>query len=149
MLTGEEFCQRLDYYANAWLPARNIVLSAVQRRTIVEPSGRIVVFEEFAPWKEHLFDIEKELSIQDDGLPIYVLYPDGTSGNWRVQAVPLNSESFLSRKALPEAWRGLRDDALSQQSGIQGCIFVHSSGFIGGNKSKDGALKMATEALQL
>jgi len=139
----------LDYYANAWLPARNIVLSAVQKRMSMETNGRVVVFEEFVPWKEHLFDIERELSIQSDRQPIYVLYPDGTAGNWRVQAVPLNSESFLSRKALPEGWRGLRDDELSQKSGVPGCIFVHSSGFIGGNKSKDGALEMAMEALQL
>ena len=29
-------------------------------------------------------------------------------------------------------WRGVRDEALSQLSGIDGCIFVHMSGFIGG-----------------
>ena len=53
-------------------------------------------------------------------------------GNWRVQAVPVSPESFESRKALPEAWRGLRDEELSRVSGIEGGIFVHASGFIGG-----------------
>lgn len=29
-------------------------------------------------------------------------------------------------------WRGFRDQALSDLSGIPGCIFVHQAGFIGG-----------------
>ncbi|KAI3763995.1 hypothetical protein L2E82_13995 [Cichorium intybus] len=42
--------------------------------------------------------------------------------------------------ALPAQWRGLRDDDLSKESGISGCVFVHMSGFIGGNVTYDGAL---------
>ena len=53
------------------------------------------------------------------------------------------------RVPLPESWRGLRDKELDTVSGVSGCIFVHSSGFIGGNTSYEGALKMATRALQL
>lgn len=59
----------------------------------------------------------------------------------------------------------MRDEALSQLSGIDGCIFVHMSGFIGGelqfvvkgsqelmdhvsgNHSKQGAIEMAKKAL--
>jgi len=83
---------------------------------------------------------------------VYILYPDETSSNWRVQAVPSKPESFESRKALPEAcvpvsallrddiltfgirWRGLRDDELSEKSRIPKGIFVHASGFIGGEQ---------------
>lgn len=61
-----------------------------------------------------------------------MIYPDETGGQWRVQAVPVSPESFESRKALPEAWRGLRDDELSKTSGVDGCVFIHASGFIGG-----------------
>ena len=105
----------------------------------------------------------------DERKPFYVVYPDETAGTWRVQAVPVSSDSFESRKALPEAWRGLRDEKLSEVSGIEGGIFVHASGFIGGraigstlslcgpdvdprspgNKSKDGALALARKALEL
>lgn len=56
--------------------------------------------------------------------------------------------SFESRKALPLPWRGLRDDELSRESGIPGCVFVHMSGFIGGNQTYDGALAMARAALK-
>lgn len=68
----------------------------------------------------------------DEAKPVYVVYPDETAGTWRIQAVPVSPDSFESRKALPEAWRGLRDEKLSEASGIDGGIFVHASGFIGG-----------------
>lgn len=85
-------------------------------------------------FQEHLFELEtdeKSTAIEANKA-IYVVYPDETARNWRVQAVPVSPESFESRKALPEAWRGLRDEELSRVSGIEGGIFVHASGFIGG-----------------
>ena len=85
-------------------------------------------------FQEHLFELEtdeKNTAIEANKA-IYVVYPDETAGNWRVQAVPVSPESFESRKALPEAWRGLRDEELSRVSGIGGGIFVHATGFIGG-----------------
>lgn len=63
----------------------------------------------------------------------------------RVQCVGVEGEEFQNRKSLP--WKGLRDDDLSKASGIPGGIFVHISGFIGGNKTKEGALQMAKKAL--
>jgi len=48
---------------------------------------------------------------------------------------------------LPIAWRGLSDNELIKVAGIDGCVFVHSSGFIGGNKTFDGALAMARKSL--
>lgn len=50
-LAGEEFLGRLNYYGRSWLPARDLVLDALSRRTNVDPSGRIVVFDLYAPWK--------------------------------------------------------------------------------------------------
>jgi len=50
---------------------------------------------------------------------------------------------------LPTAWRGLRDAELSAVSGIAGCVFVHASGFIGGNDTVEGALEMAKKALTI
>ncbi|EIM92455.1 metal-dependent protein hydrolase [Stereum hirsutum FP-91666 SS1] len=150
-LTGEEFLGRLDYYGKAWLPARDLVVKALNERTQYHPSGKIIVFEQFAPWKEHLFELEAEQSITSStpSQPIYILYPDETAGNWRIQAVPVSPESFESRKALPEVWRGVRDDELSKVTGIEGGIFVHASGFIGGNQTREGAMEMATKALEM
>jgi uncharacterized UPF0160 family protein len=83
-------------------------------------------------FQEHLYDIEKDLQIPDDKHAIYVIYPDETGGNWRIQAVSVHPSSFESRKALPQPWRGVRDENLSKLTGISGCVFVHASGFIGG-----------------
>lgn len=49
----------------------------------VDPSGEIVEFEEGGfPWKEHLFELEKDLNID---VPIkFVMYTD-QSNKWRVQ----------------------------------------------------------------
>lgn len=99
--------------------------------------------------QEHLFELELELAVPVNAQPFYVIYPDETGGNWRVQAVSVSPESFESRKALPEPWRGVRDDELSQVAGIEGCVFVHASGFIGGNKTKEGALEMAKRAVHM
>lgn len=59
------------------------------------------------------------------------------------------SYNSLCRLPLPEPWRGVRGDQLSELTGIPGCVFVHASGFIGGNKTYEGALKMALDALKL
>jgi uncharacterized UPF0160 family protein len=85
--------------------------------------------------QEHLFELETEQEIASDSLPLYVIYPDEANGSWRIQAIPVSPDSFVSRKALPEEWRGLRDDELSKVTGIDDCIFVHASGFIGGKSS--------------
>ncbi|KDR85017.1 hypothetical protein GALMADRAFT_233581 [Galerina marginata CBS 339.88] len=151
-LTGQEFLGKLDYYANAWLPARDLLIQSVATsKADHDPTGKIIVFEQFLPWKEHLFELEADPSVPaiEPNQAIYVVYPDETAGNWRVQAVPLSPASFESRKALPEAWRGLRDEELSKVSGIDGGIFIHASGFIGGNETKVGALKIAQSGLNM
>lgn len=63
-------------------------------------------------------------------------------------AVPSEPSSFVSRKALPEPWCGLRDQELSDKINVPECVFVHASGFIGGNRTKEGAIKMSQMAVQ-
>ncbi|KAJ1330623.1 hypothetical protein BSLG_009075 [Batrachochytrium salamandrivorans] len=145
-LTGEEFSGKVKYLGQSWLPARKIVLEALENRKQAHPSGNIMVLDQFCPWKEYLHQLESEGSIPESELPYYVVYED-TSSQWRVQAVPIKPSSFASRKALPEPWRGIRDQELSTLAGIDGCVFVHASGFIGGCKTKDAALEMAIRSL--
>lgn len=141
-LTGKEFTECVMYFGKSWLPARTIVEEAVNGRFQIDPSGSIIKLNHFCPWKDHLWDIEQELNI---GSAIkFVLFED-TNKSWRVQCVSLNVGSFSNRKDL--LWKGLRDDELSKASGIDGGIFVHASGFIGGNKTYAGALAMAQKSL--
>ncbi|XP_062975755.1 MYG1 exonuclease isoform X2 [Elgaria multicarinata webbii] len=144
-LVGNEFLDRLDYYYRAWLPARTLVEEAIQQRFEVDPSGEILVLAQGGcPWKEHLFSLEQEMDVKT---PLkFILYTD-QGGQWRVQSVPAGLRTFQNRLSLLEEWCGLRDEELSEVSGIPGCVFVHSSGFIGGNHSKEGALEMAQKTL--
>ncbi|KAJ9094969.1 hypothetical protein QFC21_005761 [Naganishia friedmannii] len=152
-MAGEEFMNRLDYYAKAWLPARDVVEAALNKRFEVDATGQIVIFNQSVPWKEHIFSLEALASSDKETSPIlYVLYPESSEkpdGKWRIQCVPKAAEGFENRKSLPESWRGVRDEQLSQVAGIDGCIFVHMSGFIGGNATKQGAIDMARKALIL
>lgn len=59
----------------------------------------------------------------------------------------VSPDKFESRKPLPFLWRGLEFDKLSEVAGIPGCVFVHMSGFIGGNQTYEGALAMARASL--
>jgi len=71
------------------------------------------------------------------------------NGTWRVQCMSKNTSSFTNRLSLPEEWRGLRDEELSRVAQIEGCVFVHASGFIGGNLTKAGVLQMARKSLEM
>ncbi|KAG4423036.1 hypothetical protein IFR04_003812 [Cadophora malorum] len=147
---GEEFSRDLDYYAKSWLPARDIVHKAYAKRLEYDSKGRILVFDgQSVPWKDHLYTLEG----QDGGESkvLYVLYPEKPTpdAKWRIQCVPVTKDSFESRKPLPEAWRGFRDEKLDEISGVSGGVFVHAAGFIGGNKSFEGAKAMAIKALDL
>ncbi|KAL9651698.1 hypothetical protein ABK040_009313 [Willaertia magna] len=143
-LTRNEFLDSLNYYVDDWLPAYNIVEKAFSKREEIDPSGQIILIEQFCPWKSHLYVLEEKCGLK--GLVKYALFED-KNGSWRVQAVPLDENSFASRLALHKDWRGLRDNELSEKSGIPGGVFVHVSGFIGGNKTYEGALQMAKLSL--
>lgn len=142
---GEIFVDLVKGYGLGWLPAKELVRTAILGRGLVHPSGKIVVFDQFCPWKEHLYEIERELEIE--GEIEFVLFTD-SSGSWRVSTVPVSSGSFEFRRGLPENLRGLRDDVLSEKSGVPGCIFIHTAGFIGGAKTKDAALQLAKMSLK-
>ncbi|KAI3489892.1 hypothetical protein L1887_45985 [Cichorium endivia] len=70
-MAGKEFFDRLDYTFNAWLPARQIVVDALAKRT----HPQLLVFDQFASWKDHLFTLEQELNIAPTERAIYVVYP--------------------------------------------------------------------------
>jgi len=146
-LAGSEFMEQLMGLTQSWLPARDQVEKALLARESVDACGKVLCFESGGmPWKGHLYSLEKEHGIEGDALVKFVLYED-THGMWRVQAVTAEGTAFTNRLGLPEAWRGVRDDALSGIAGIAGCCFCHNAGFIGGNKTREGALAMAKAAL--
>jgi uncharacterized UPF0160 family protein len=145
-LTITEFTDSVLELVNSWLPARELVERAVSQRFQTHASGEIVHLKDYCPWRSHLYDVEEKLVIP--GQIKFVLYNDATGGMTRVQGINTESGSFALRQGLLTAWRGLRDEELSSVSGIPGCTFVHTAGFIGGNRTFEGALEMAVRSLE-
>lgn len=147
-LVGSEFEENVLYAYQTWLPARSLVMDALEKRFQTHKSGRILQLSTFCPWKEHYFSLEEELGNDLNPKIDYVIFQDSNK-TWRIQCMPISPSSFELRKPLPKSWCGLKDDELSTISGIQNCIFCHYNGFIGGNKSLTGVIEMAEKAFEL
>ncbi|XP_035779764.1 MYG1 exonuclease-like [Anopheles albimanus] len=142
---GQEFEDKVLYYVKSWWPARDIVRRALVNRFSIHESGAILELEKFCPWKEHLYELEKEHDAV--GQAKYVIYFN-KENDWRIICVPNQSASFVCRKFLAKPWRGVRDSELVTVSGIEGATFCHQTGFIGGNLTREGALRMAVASLE-
>lgn len=83
-----------------------------------------------------------------DAKKIYVIFP-AKADQWNIQAVPVSPEEgcFTQVKPLPKAWGGLRDQALTDKTGIEDAIFVHPACFMGAWKTRDAVLRAAEDAL--
>jgi uncharacterized UPF0160 family protein len=150
--TGGQFTAELKDTARSWLPARGAVLECFDQRLKYDDKGRILVLpyrKEGLPWHDHLYNIEEEAGCS--GQVLYTLFPENGNADskWRIRSVSRSSEGFELRHPLPEQWRGVRDAELDTVAGIPGCVFVHASGFIGGNKTYEGALEMAKKAVEM
>ncbi|CAH8433240.1 unnamed protein product [Schistosoma mattheei] len=155
-LVDKEFITLVHFYADTWYPAREIVLNAVKNRYSIDSSGTIIYIEGTGcPWNAHFFEIEKSLSlnnvneIEKQNQILFVIYQRKDS-TWTIQAIPLDEHNnFSQRLPLPESWRGLRDEQLSSIVGLPDCIFVHSTGFLGVHKTRDGVLQMARLTIKM
>ncbi|KAJ1509214.1 hypothetical protein HMI54_002544 [Coelomomyces lativittatus] len=142
-ICGSHFMRTVEYYGLAWFPARGFIEQALS----MCPIPRVLLLEKHAPWKEHLFTMEASKGLQNDKSILYVVFPD-IDGSWRIQCVPKSQGTFENRKSLPSSWCGMRDEKLDAVTGVKGGVFVHASGFIGGHRTKEGALQLAKLALQ-
>jgi uncharacterized UPF0160 family protein len=101
---------------------------------------RILELDRKLPW---------EGPAHEAGLPtLYAVYPVAT-GNWMVDAMPIEAGAFAQRLPLPESWAGLRDEALAAVCGVPDAVFVHARQFVGAARSRAGAMAMARRAIAL
>lgn len=95
---------------------------------------RIIVLDRRVPWEDAVFDLALDQAL-------YVVRPAGDA--WTCSAVSPERGSFAQRKPLPDAWGGLRDEALAAITGIADATFCHPARFVCGARSRGGAVALA------
>jgi uncharacterized UPF0160 family protein len=98
----------------------------------------IMLDREYPGWQE---------ALQQYPEPLYIVY-EREHGGWSSKAVPIEQGSFALRKPFPEAWAGLRDEALQEVTGVPDAIFCHNSRFIVAASSKDGIVTLINKTLE-
>jgi uncharacterized UPF0160 family protein len=121
--------------ANGGISAKDIVAKAIENAA----DPRVIVLEQYTPWKRTVHALSKEA--------LYIVYPSDT-GQWRIQAVPVELGSFEDRKSLPKAWAGLSGQELKDVTGLDDAMFCHNGLFIAGAESFESTMKMAEMALK-
>ena len=139
----EEFLDKLKGDVMGSLASRVYVEEAFASGSHLD--NHVIILPRSCFWKESLYKVEEELNRK--GKTLFVIYPDVSGGEYRIQTVSVTSSSFEFRKGLKEEWRGLEKSALAEKSGIQDIVFCHHSGFIGGAKTIESCLLMAKLSL--
>lgn len=121
--------------ASGGISAKAIVAEAINNAK----DPRVIVLEKYIPWKRTVHALSTQA--------LYMVYPSST-GQWRIQTVPVEPGSFEDRKPLPKQWAGLSDKALQQVTAIEDAMFCHNGLFIAGAESFESTMKMAAIALQ-
>jgi len=135
VMFAEKVLARFIASASGGLNAKAIVAKAIQ--SAADP--RVIVLEKYIPWKRTVHAMSQEA--------LYMVYPSST-GQWRIQTVPVEPGSFEDRKSLPVNWAGLSDEALQQETGLADAMFCHNGLFIAGCESFESTMKMAEMALE-
>ena len=130
--------QRACRQAYAEAKAMAFVLSAAHEAK----NSRVIVLDRKLPWEKAVFD---------GGLTdlLFVIYPNEDATSWYCRTIPPEPSSFGQRLALPEAWRGLQEEAFSKVAGIPDGVFCHPSGFICGARSQASAIELAERAIEV
>lgn len=99
-----------------------------------DDGGPLLLLHQYIPWYEHIKAHHR-----------FVISPASSGRGWMVETV---QDDFVPRCPLPEAWAGLRDEALALVSGVEDAIFCHRARFIASALSLEGAQKMVALALE-
>jgi uncharacterized UPF0160 family protein len=115
------------------IKARVIVNEAFQNRNINE----IMVLKNGCPWLQQLLKIDLNNEV------LFVISPDETNVEYKIQSVKKNVDTFEARKDILESIRGKSSEEINSIIKIDDAIFCHKAGFIASTKSMESALKIA------
>jgi uncharacterized UPF0160 family protein len=100
---------------------------------------RVIVLENSYSWRDILTKYPE---------PLFVIMNDGKQTTWAVSAIRKDGVSFASRKLFPQSWAGKTGSALAAITGVSDANFCHNGRFIVIANSKEGALKLASLAIE-
>jgi len=120
-------------FAKSLRKAREIIKTA-----LLNSNKEYLVLDYFVPWE----GLIEELSDIKFVICSYI------NNEWCVEAVPIKSGSFESKKLFPKKWADLNDEELAKVTGVNDAIFCHKHRFCAVAKSKEGAIKLVELALK-
>lgn len=149
--TWQENTSMDQLFLDAVALAKNVLIRCIAHaKAYTEATLHIQSAYENASDKRSI-ELEKEYpgwaeTLQHYPEPLFVYY-QRENGGWGAKAVPQTKHSFAVRKPFPEAWAGLRDEALQQITGVPDALFCHNGRFIVAAGSKDGIVRLVTQAI--
>lgn len=112
-------------------------------RAIENAVNGLLILDRYQPWKKVLADSENP---QTDSI-IAVIYPSVRGGfNWQIAC--RDQAGASPRFLAPQDWWGKEGEELQRECGVDDALFCHRSGFIGGAKTKEGAIRMAGQLVR-
>lgn len=127
--------------------AKELLLREIKRAGDHNEGERIVIAVYQASEDKRLitipeeFDLGRELASRVLGNykePLFVkLCRRDHNQTWQLVTIREDKGSFVSRKSLPESWRGKENKELEEASGVMGAVFCHRSGFMCVAKTKE------------
>lgn len=115
------------------IKARSIVNEAFQSRNINE----IMILKNGCPWLQQLLKIDINNEV------LFVISPDDSNVEYKIQTVKKTADTFEARKDILESIRGKSSEEINSIIKIDDAIFCHKAGFIASVKSIESALKIA------
>ena len=118
-------------------------VSAIKARTIVNEafenrkSNEIIVLKTGCPWLHQLLKIDINNEV------LFVISPDDTNEEYKIQTVKKTADTFEARKDILKSIRGKSSEEINSIIKIDDAIFCHTAGFIASTKSLESALKIA------
>ena len=94
-------------------------------QAIEKSENGIMILDKFMPYQEFVLESTNPKAQNI----LYAVFKSNRKG-YTIRAIPKELGSFENRKSMPEAWRGLRDEALQKVTGVATARFCHNGGFI-------------------
>lgn len=121
------------------LRSRLLADSLVTQAYEAAEDKRLLVLDVGMPWKNVVFKQQ---------LPVLFGISPASNGNWMIDTVPPEPDSFAQRLPFPEAWAGLQGEDLAKVCGVADAVFVHVRRFVGAAKTREGAISMAQRIIE-